>query len=280
MNKAAAVQMCPTSDLAKNLEQAAQLIQRAVDAGAELIVLPENFAYPGNRSIKQGMTAERDADGPARRFLSAQARQQGAWIVGGTLPIADGTGAASEGDGDKAYAACLVFDPAGNQVARYNKMHLFDVDVDDRVGRYRESERYIAGQAPVVVKTDLGKVGPSVCYDLRFPELYRQLLEQGAEILAVPSAFTAVTGEAHWELLLRARAVENLCYVIGADQGDRDAAKPTWGGSCIVDPWGQVLAEQDQGPGVVVAEVGLQKLQRLRSQLPAIEHRRFGVVKK
>ncbi|WP_461481017.1 carbon-nitrogen hydrolase family protein [Porticoccus sp.] len=269
----AAIQMTSGGSLQANLAQAAELIDQAVQQGAELLVLPEYFAYQGCREVADIAIAERDAGGPARRFLAEQARRHGIWLVGGTIPVA------VEHD-QRAAASCFVLNAQGEEVACYRKIHLFDVDVEDAKGSYRESDDYCHGSEPVVVDSPLGKLGLTVCYDLRFPELYRSLAEQGAQILLVPSAFTAATGEPHWELLLRARAVENLCYVVGANMGDRFHDKrPTWGGSTIIDPWGRVLAALADGPGVVVAEIDLAYLHKLRQKMPVHEHRRLNGVK-
>ncbi len=172
--------------------------------------------------------------------------------------------------------ACLVFDPRGEMVARYDKMHLFDVQVDDRQAQYSESRSFEPGSRIVCVDAPVGRIGLSICYDLRFPELYRKLLEQGAEILTVPSAFTKVTGEAHWEVLLRARAIENQCFVLAANQGGvHNATRETWGHSMIVDPWGRVLARVESGEGVAVADIDLSALHALRSRMPIQSHRRL-----
>ncbi len=273
MSRIAAIQMTSGGSLQANLEQAAELIEQAARQGAELLVLPEYFAYHGCRDLAEIALAEQDANGPARRFLAEQARLHGVWLVGGTIPVA------VEND-KRAAASCFVVNEKGDEVACYRKIHLFDVDVDDARGSYRESDDYCHGSEPVVVDTPFGKLGLTVCYDLRFPELYRYLAEQGAQILLVPSAFTAATGEPHWELLLRARAVENLCYVVGANMGDRFHEKrPTWGGSAIIDPWGRVLASRADGPGVVMADIDLAYLQTLRQKMPVHEHRRLSVVK-
>ena len=280
-----AIQMLASTSLEANLKQAEDLIAQAVSEGANLIVLPEYFAYYGCGSgdCSRAETAsergvlEVSEDGPVRSFLREQARKQGVWLVGGTLPVADKPAES------RPYAASFVLDDRGCEVARYNKIHLFDVDVaegGDQDSRYRESQDYCPGDTPVVVETPFGKLGLSVCYDLRFPELYRYLSACGAEILLVPSAFTAATGKAHWQLLLRARAVENLCYVVGANMGDRNhPGKPTWGGSTIIDPWGGVIAEIAGGQGVVSADIDLQKLKQLQKKMPALEHRRLSVVK-
>ncbi len=277
MTRIAAVQMTSGGSLESNLQQAAELIAQAVEQGAELLVLPEYFAYHGCRDIAGISQAERDASGPARQFLACMAQQHGVWLVGGTIPVAMNQ---EKGGDSRAAASCFVVNAQGEEVACYQKIHLFDVDVDDARGSYRESDDYSHGSEPVVVDTPFGKLGLTVCYDLRFPELYRYLAAAGAEILVVPSAFTAATGESHWQLLLRARAVENLCYVVGANMGDRFHEKrPTWGGSAIIDPWGVVLSDMAEGPGVVSADINLNYLRKLRQKMPVHEHRRFSVVK-
>jgi len=261
------------NSLAANLTQASELIEQAVNQGAQLLVLPEYFAYQGCGDVSVIAQQERCATGPARQFLAEQALRHKIWIVGGTIPVATP-------HDKRAAASCFVVNDEGREVACYQKIHLFDVQVDDARGSYRESEDYCHGNEPVVVETPFGKLGLTVCYDLRFPELYRYLGDQGAEIIVVPSAFTAKTGEAHWQLLLRARAVENLCYVVGANMGDRFHPKrPTWGGSSIIDPWGNIQAELNDGPGVIVADIDLNYLKKLRQNMPVYEHRRFSVVK-
>ena len=256
-----------------NLAQAEQLIELAVNQGAQLLVLPEYFAYHGCGDVSAIAQREHSSAGPARHFLAEQALRHKVWIVGGTIPVA-------ASHDERAMASCFVVNDKGKEVACYQKIHLFDVQVDDAKGSYRESDDYCHGNQAVVVETPFGKLGLTVCYDLRFPELYRALIDQGAEIIVVPAAFTAKTGEAHWQLLLRARAVENLCYVIGANMGDRFHPKrPTWGGSSIVDPWGHIQAELKDGPGVITADIDLTYLKKLRQKMPVDEHRRFSVVK-
>ena len=273
MSRVAAIQMTNQGSLQGNLQQAATLIEQAAQQGAKLLVLPEYFAYQGCRDLPAIARDEQDASGPARQFLAEQAKRHQVWIVGGTIPVAQSAD-------QRAAAMCFVVDAHGSEVASYQKIHLFDVQVGDSQGRYCESDDYRHGSEPVVVDSPFGKLGLTVCYDLRFPELYCYLSARGADILLVPSAFTAATGEAHWQLLLRARAVENLCYVVGANLGDRFHEKrPTWGGSALVDPWGQVLAELDAGPGVVAADIDLAYLNKLRKNMPLHEHRRFDVVK-
>ena len=273
VHKIAAIQMTSGGELKANLAQAEQLITQAVEQGAKLLVLPEYFAYHGCRDLPSIAQQEQFSTGPARQFLSEQSRRHGVWLVGGTIPVA-------VSNGKRAAASCFVVDEQGQEVACYRKMHLFDVQVDDAKGSYRESEDYCHGDEPVVLDTPLGRLGLSVCYDLRFPELYRYLSDQVAEILVVPSAFTSATGEVHWQLLLQARAVENLCYVVGANMGDRlHPKRPTWGGSAIIDPWGKVLAQLEDGPGVISVDVNLNYLKKLRRKMPVYEHRRFSVVK-
>ncbi|MEA3298698.1 MAG: carbon-nitrogen hydrolase family protein [Pseudomonadota bacterium] len=267
--KAAVIQIRGDQGLDGNLAACARWLAGAAAAGARLAVLPENFAYYGCRELAAAGRAEATPAGPARGFLAAEARRHGLWILGGTLPIA-------AADDPRPFAASLLVSPAGEEVARYDKIHLFDVDVAETGRQYRESAEYRPGDRVVVADTPAGRLGLSVCYDLRFPELYREQSRQGAEILAAPSAFTAATGRAHWELLLRARAVENLCYVVAANLADRDhPARPTWGGSAIVDPWGTVLASLDNDEGFAVADIDLAHLRALRARMPVHRHRRL-----
>jgi nitrilase len=272
MTHAAVIQMTSSSSVATNLANARQLLERARANGAALASLPENFAIMGRTEADKIEVAENMGEGAIQSFLSLSARELGMWIIGGTIPIT------VEAPGRVA-AACLVFDDAGRCVARYDKIHLFDVDLPDREEQYRESATIAAGSAPVVVSTPIGRVGLAVCYDIRFPELFRALLAQGAEVLSLPSAFTAPTGRAHWELLVRARAVENLCYVLASAQsGTHENGRETWGDSMIVDPWGQVLDRVAAGPGLAVAAIDRTLQKELRSRFPALSHRRFEVV--
>jgi nitrilase len=265
----AAVQMNSGADVAANLAAAGRLLEQARAQQAAVAVLPENFAFMGAHERDKLAVAEPDGRGPIQEFLAATARELKLWLVAGTVPLR--TPAA-----ERVAAACLVFDAGGARVARYDKIHLFDVDVPDG-GNYRESASIAPGSlVAVVVDTPAGRVGLSVCYDLRFPELFRQLAARGAEILAVPSAFTERTGAAHWEVLLRARAIENLCYVAAAGQfGEHPGGRRTFGHSLIVDPWGRVLAQQPSGEGVVVAPVPREPLLELRRSFPVLEHRRL-----
>lgn len=265
----AAVQMNSGADVAANLRAAGAALEQARAAGATLALLPENFAFMGAREGDKLAVAESDGRGPIQAFLAQAARRLGLWVVAGTVPL-------KTDDPDRVAAACLAYDAGGARAARYDKVHLFDVSVPGGEA-YRESGS-IAPGAPqaVVVDTPAGRLGLSVCYDLRFPELFRRLVAAGAEILAVPSAFTERTGEAHWEPLLRARAIENLCYVAAPGQwGAHPGGRRTWGHSLIVDPWGRVLAQHGDGTGVVAADVPLEPLRALRRNFPVLDHRRL-----
>ena len=268
--RAAAVQMCSTPNVADNLEAAAQLIESAAAAGATLIALPENFAILGARETDKVGVMETDGSGPIQDFLAAAARRHRCTLIGGTVPL-------RSRDPQRIRAACLVYGPDGQRLARYDKMHLFDVELRDRDEVYRESATIEPGDELVVADTPAGRIGLAVCYDLRFPELFRQLGERGVDLLAVPAAFTESTGRAHWEVLLRARAIENLCYVIAPAQvGEHASGRRTHGHAMIINPWGEVLGElQGDGPGVATALVDNARCGALRSSFPALEHRRL-----
>lgn len=273
MQIVAAVQMVSGPDLSANLEQAAQLISAAAEQGAKLIVLPENFAHMGMAETDKLGLSEQPGHGPIQTFLSAQAKHHGVWLVGGTLPMASHSP-------QQVRAACLVFDDQGQQVARYDKIHLFDVSINETNETYRESDTIEPGDQLVVVETPFGRMGLAVCYDLRFPEMFRAMGKSGVDLLVIPAAFTAATGRAHWEVLLRARAVENLCYVVAAGQGGRHLnGRETFGDSMIVDPWGKVLTRLEQGAGVVTATLDLTVIERLRRNFPALQHRRLDLWK-
>ena len=265
--KIAALQMVSAADVDRNLNAAAALIARAATAGAQLVALPEYFCLMGRRDDDKLAIAETPGDGPIQRFLAEQARMHGLWIVGGTLPLR----AATEG---RVRNSNLVFAPDGTLAARYDKMHLFAFDNGRE--QYDEGRVLQAGGEPVALQAGPLRVGLSVCYDLRFPELYRALMQPPCDLLCVPSAFTYTTGQAHWELLLRTRAVENQCVVLAPAQGGlHENGRRTWGHSMIVDPWGEVLAMQAEGEGVVLASVDAARLAAVRTQLPALRHRRL-----
>src|SRR6202049_2348601 len=261
--KVAAIQMTSGPDVTANLEQARALLEDAAGRGARLAALPENCSCMGLKDADKRSVAEADGSGPAQDFLAASARRLRLWIVGGTVPLRAGA------DGRVA-AASLVYDTDGRRVARYDKIHLFDVDIPGRAESYRESAHVAPGSSPAVIDTPVGRLGLSVCYDVRFPELYRHLSAAGAQLLAVPSAFTSPTGRAHWETLLRARAIENLCYVVApAQSGIHTSGRETYGDTLIVDYWGQVLSRLAKGSGVITAEIDLAKEAETRARFPA-----------
>ncbi|SFF63798.1 nitrilase [Fontimonas thermophila] len=280
--RAAVIQMTSGAERDANLEAAARLLRAAAEAGACLAVLPENFALMGARETDKLAIAEAEGDGPIQDFLAQSARALGLWIVGGTIPLR------VPGDPGHVYASCGVWNARGERIARYDKIHLFDVELPGATAEagdgdtpapesYRESATIAPGAPnPVVVDTPIGRLGLSVCYDLRFPELYRRLVAQGAEVLCVPSAFTARTGQAHWEVLLRARAVENLCHVLASNQcGTHAGGRRTWGHSCIVEPWGHVIASCADTPGLAVAVLDAQARRQYRRSFPVLDHRRL-----
>jgi predicted amidohydrolase len=271
MGKVAAVQMTSSHIVADNLAAAGGLLREAKDAGAEIACLPENFSFIGLRDADKLQVAEADGDGPVQSFLSETARKLKMWILGGTIVI--------RGDSDVRVAnSSLLIDAAGKRVARYDKIHLFDVTIPGRDEQYRESTHVAAGRMPVLADTPVGKLGLSVCYDMRFPELYRELVSLGAEWLAMPAAFTVPTGRAHWETLLRARAIENLCYVVApAQSGTHTSGRETYGDSLIVDYWGQVLSRLARGTGVITADIDLAKEAETRARFPALDNRQLGL---
>jgi deaminated glutathione amidase len=269
--KIAAIQMTSGPDVSANLEQARTLLEEAAARGARLAALPENFSFMGLKDADKRAVAEADGSGAAQDFLADNARRLKLWIVGGTVPLRAG----ADSDGRVA-AASLVYDPDGRRAARYDKIHLFDVDIPGRIEAYRESRHVAPGTAAAVVDTPAGRLGLSVCYDVRFPELYRHLSAAGAQLLVVPSAFTAPTGRAHWETLLRARAIENLCYVLApAQSGFHPGGRETYGDSMIVDYWGRILQRVPRGRGCAVAEVDLSRQAGVRESFPALAHRAF-----
>lgn len=241
----AVIQMVSSENIAANLARARQLLEQAAEAGARLAVLPESFAAMGHSNVAQIAHLEAQQQGPILSWLAQTARELGLWIIGGTVPLL------AQGQLEsKPCASSLLFNSDGECVARYDKLHLFDAPVDDQHGSYKESERYAQGQNCTVVDTPVGRLGMTICYDLRFPELYGALRDAGAELISVPSAFTALTGAAHWQVLVRARAIETQCMLLAANQGGAHGlGLETYGHSAIIDAWGSVLAELPSGAG-------------------------------
>lgn len=265
--KVAAIQMASGPNVGANLIEAGRLIAQAVDAGAKLIVLPENFAIMGMKEEDKVEVREEEGKGQIQEFLAHESVKHKVWIVAGTVPLACN-------NPKKVTAACLLYNDEGKVVARYDKIHLFDVSLEESGEKYNESSTIEPGSETVVVDTPFGKLGLAICYDLRFPELFREMVDKGVEIIAMPSAFTAITGKAHWKPLIRARAIENLSYVIAAAQGGFHVnGRETHGNSMIVDPWGNILNHLQQGSGAVVADIDRDKLLSTRQNFPALEHR-------
>jgi deaminated glutathione amidase len=265
----AAVQLNSQLDLAQNLESCRRWVGRAASRGAELVLLPENFAFFGPEADKREL-AESLADGPIAKALADMAREFRVCVVGGGFPE-------RSGDAQRPHNTLLVIGPDGSQLATYRKIHLFDVELGSG-GSYSESAATSAGSAPVVVEVGGFKLGLSICYDLRFPELYRALSEQAAEVLLVPAAFTLHTGKDHWHVLLRARAIEAQAFVVAAAQhGAHPGARQTYGHSLVVDPWGTIIAEASDGVGVVTATLERERLAAVRRSLPSLAHRKLGL---
>jgi len=272
VSRVAAIQMASGPNVNANLLEAERLIARAAKAGAKLVVLPENFSIMGMTEYDKVKVRETDGKGPMQSFLSDVAVRHGIWVVGGTVPMA-------ARDPAKVNAACLVYNDKGQRVARYDKIHLFDVLLTESGEHYNESSTIESGGDVVVIDTPFGRLGLAICYDLRFPELFRRMVQENVEIIAIPSAFTAITGRAHWETLVRARAIENLSYVIAAAQGGYHAnGRETHGDSMIVDPWGIVQDRLPRGSGVVVSDIDLHRLADIRRSFPALEHRRINCI--
>lgn len=262
----AAVQMVSTPRPAENLRSAGALIADAAAQGADLVALPEYFAIMGASDGDKLAAREAAGSGPIQSFLADTARRHGIWLVGGSLPLLAG----AAGEGGKAFNSCLVYDPQGERVARYDKIHLFGFEQGGE--RYNESATIEAGSRLAVCSTPFGRVGLSICYDIRFPELYRAL--GVVDLLVIPAAFTETTGRAHWEILLRARAIENQCYVLASAQGGRhENGRETHGHSLLIDPWGKIVDTLAKGPGLVVGELDLARIAEVRASLPALTHR-------
>lgn len=270
MINVAAIQMVSTDTVAENLEVAQKLIAEAVSNQAKLVTLPENFPLMTKEDADRLAIVEPFGTGSLQSFLSEQAKQHQIWLLGGTIPLQSPVP-------DKVLAANLLYSPQGECMAHYDKIHLFDVLVDEtNQESYKESNTFEPGNSVIVAETDIGNIGLSVCYDLRFPELYRKMHDNNVQIITAPSAFTATTGEAHWESLLKTRAIENLCYVIASNQGGLHAnGRETWGHSMIIDPWGSILASVGKGPGVAIATIDLAKQAKLRNMFPTLEHRKL-----
>jgi predicted amidohydrolase len=267
----AVIQMVSQADVAANLAKARRLLEQAAAGGARLAVLPENFAAMGRHDLAALGLSEARGEGPILPWLKQAARDLKLWIVAGTLPLPP----AGQPEA-KARACCLLFDEHGEHVARYDKLHLFDVEVGDSQGSYRESDDFAHGSQIVLADTPVGRLGLTVCYDLRFPELYGALREAGAELISVPAAFTALTGAAHWQVLVRARAIETQCYLLAAGQGGtHPGGRETFGHSAIVDPWGRVLAEQAHGEAVLLASRDAIEQATIRQRMPVSRHKRF-----
>jgi deaminated glutathione amidase len=276
--KVATLQMVSGADVQTNLAQARSLLSEAALAGVELAVLPEYFCLLGHRDSDKLAIQEAAGSGPLQQFMADTARELGLWLVGGTVPLSVPAGGSAGNDtANRVFNSTLVYDPQGHCVARYDKIHLFRFDNGQEA--YDESRVLAPGHEPVLFDLPSRdghrwRMGLSICYDLRFPELYRAYARAGAEVLLVPSAFTYTTGKAHWEILLRARAIENLAYVAAAAQGGvHDNGRRTWGQSLLVDPWGEVLAERAENAGWVAAELSYERLAACRASLPALTHR-------
>jgi nitrilase len=268
--KVAVIQSRPLRKLDANLSQIQQLLIEASRQRASVVVLPENFAYYGEQNLQTIGCQEAASDGPVRQFLSEHAKRLKLWIVGGTVPVGD--------KNSKPVARSLVYDPSGHCVDHYDKIHLFDADVHSESSQqaYRESDLYSYGNAIKTVETDFCKLGLSVCYDLRFAALYHQLRVANSQLVAVPAAFTAITGRDHWQLLLKARAVENQFFMLGANLVDRaNSSRGLWGGSAIVDPWGTVIAQIEDEVGVVTADINLTMIDDIRARMPVHNHARL-----
>jgi len=269
VNRVAAIQMASGPNVGANLTEAAKLMGQAANEGASMVVLPENFAVMGMTEKDKLRAKEKLGQGPIQDFLSKEAQKLGVWIVGGTIPL-------ETNDANRVRATCLIYNDAGERVGQYDKVHLFDVKLEESGETYNESETIESGNSVTVIDTPFGRLGVAICYDLRFPELFRSMANEKVDIVAVPSAFTAITGKAHWEVLLRARAIENLIYIVAAAQGGYHVnGRETYGNSMIVDPWGMVLDCLPRGSGVVSAEIDLKKIQNTRRSFPVLEHRRM-----
>ncbi|MFA6118716.1 MAG: carbon-nitrogen hydrolase family protein [Parachlamydiales bacterium] len=272
MNLVAAIQMNSGDSVKVNLARVAQLVQDSAKKGAQLIVLPENAAFFGKNEKDKFLVSEKYQNGPIQDFMSKLAKNHNVWLIGGTIPIID------EENG-KTFSSSIVWNEKGEIVSRYDKMHLFDVFVDENE-QYQESEAITSGKKIICIESPFGKLGLSICYDLRFPELFRAQVQNGVNIISISSAFTNTTGKIHWECLIKARAIENQCYVIASNQtGIHPTGFQSFGHSMIVDPWGKVLASLEEEEGVVLAEIDLEYLKILRKRFPVLEHQKIFNIK-
>jgi len=264
--RVAAVQMVSCTNVDDNMHRAAELIAEAASQGAQLVVLPEYFVLMGRKEQDRLAIQEEHDSGPIQSQLVALAKQHSIWLVGGSLPV-------KSAHPNRPFACCPIYDDQGRRVSCYHKIHLFDVSVADNIGSYRESKHTLPGDQPVVINTPWGKMGVAICYDLRFPELFRAL---AADFYVIPAAFTESTGRDHWLPLLKARAIENMAAVVASAQGGQHAnGRKTWGHSMVVDHWGQVLAQTELGEAVVYAEIDLESQRQGRKAFPALDHRRL-----
>jgi deaminated glutathione amidase len=265
MRRVAVAQLISSENLDGNLSALDVLFEQSSAEGAQLLVLPENFAFMGRHELDKLAYAESEGAGIIQQTLSNLSREYKIWVVAGTVPLKAPDG--------RVWASSLVFDANGVQVARYDKIHLFDVKISD-AEKHEESKTYAPGKTPVVIDTPIGRLGLSVCYDVRFPELYRELVNQGAEVFTMIAAFTATTGAAHWHVLLRARAIENMSYMLASNQGGVHAnGRETYGHSLIVNPWGEVLSERKHGKGLIFSDIDLEQLHKQRAAFPCLDHR-------
>jgi deaminated glutathione amidase len=265
----AAIQMVTSADFELNLASAEQLILQAKQGGADLVVLPEYFAIMAKHEKDKFKVVESHQNGRLQNFLAQQSRSHQIWLVGGSHPI-------NSDDPKRPMSRCYVYNPQGNVVCFYDKIHLFDVHVDDATQQYQESKYSQAGNQAVAFDTPWGKVGIAICYDLRFPELFRQLNQMQAKLFVIPAAFTFATGEQHWDILLKARAVENLSYVVASAQGGlHQNGRETYGHSCVISPWGKTLVELNQGEGVAIAKIDFSEQEKIRKNFPALQHRKL-----
>lgn len=273
-NRVAAIQMVSGHDIQANLAEARRLLAEAAEQGACVAVLPENFAVLATHQMVDCGRQEAGLEPVIRSFLAEQARALGVWIVGGSMPVASRPDGSDTGD--RVRATCLVFDDQGREVARYDKIHLFDAMVEDAHGQYRESDTFEPGDQVVTVDTPAGKLGLAICYDLRFPELFRHLRAQAVDWICLPSAFTWQTGDAHWHPLIQARAIENQVWLVAPGQGGQNSERRrTYGHSLIADPWGRIVTEAGEGPGLAIADLDPAQITRLRTQMPVWEHRQL-----